>query len=74
MLNSLDMTDNCELGRKGSKQQQNILKVKYDILVYSLGLPVGFSCSRIKFCVLLSPYLCFITFLYLHLYVIWMMH
>ena len=33
------------------------------------GLPVGFFCSSIQFYVLLSPYLCFISFLYPDLYV-----
>ena len=30
----------------------------------------GFFCSRIQFYLLLSPYLCFISFLYLDLYVL----
>ena len=34
------------------------------------GLPVGFPCSRIQFDLLLSPYLCFISLLYLDLYVL----
>ena len=35
------------------------------------GLPVGlFLCSGIQFYLLLSPFLCFITFLYLDLYVL----
>ena len=37
--------------------------------------PIGvhlldFFCSGIQFCLLLSPYLCFISFLYLDLYVL----
>ena len=35
-----------------------------------MGLPVGFLCSGIQFYLLLSPYLCFISFLYLDLYVL----
>ena len=34
------------------------------------GLPVGFSCSGIQFYLLLSPYPCFISLLYLDLYVL----
>ena len=34
------------------------------------GLPAGFFCSCIQFYLLLSPYLCFISFLYLDLYVL----
>ena len=34
------------------------------------GLPVGFFCSGIQFYLLLSPYLCFISLLYLDLYVL----
>ena len=34
------------------------------------GLPVGFFCSGIQFYLLLSPYLCFISFIYLDLYVL----
>ena len=34
------------------------------------GLPVGFCLLRIRFYVLLSPYLYFISFLYLDLYVL----
>ena len=34
------------------------------------GLPIGFFCSSIQFYLLLSPYLCFISFLYLDLHVI----
>ena len=33
-------------------------------------LPVGLFCSGIQFYLLLSPYLCFISFLYLDLYVL----
>ena len=33
------------------------------------GLPVGFFCSGIQFYLLLSPYLCYISLLYLDLYV-----
>ena len=32
------------------------------------GLPAGFLCSGIQFYLLLSPYLCFVSFLYLDLY------
>ena len=32
--------------------------------------PLDFFCSGIQFYLLLSPYLCFITFLYLDLYVL----
>ena len=32
--------------------------------------PLDFCCSGIQFYVLLSPYLCFISFLYLDLYVL----
>ena len=34
------------------------------------GLPVGIICSGIQFYLLLSPYLCFISLLYLDLYVL----
>ena len=34
------------------------------------GLPVGFLLSGIQFYLLLSPYLCFISQLYLDLYVL----
>ena len=34
------------------------------------GLPVDFFCSGIQFYLLLSPYICFISFLYLDLYVL----
>ena len=34
------------------------------------GLPVGFFCSGIQFNLLLSPYLCFLSLLYLDLYVL----
>ena len=34
------------------------------------GLPVGFLLLRIQFYLLLSPYLCFISLLYLDLYVL----
>ena len=34
------------------------------------GLPVGFLLLPIQFYLLLSPYLCFISFLYLDLYVL----
>ena len=34
------------------------------------GLPVGFLCSGIQFNLLLSPYPCFISLLYLDLYVL----
>ena len=34
------------------------------------GLPVGFFCAGIQFYLLLSPYLCFISLLYLDLYVL----
>ena len=34
------------------------------------GLPVGYFCSGIQFYLLLSPYLCFISLLYLDLYVL----
>ena len=34
------------------------------------GLPVGFLCSGIQFYLLFSPYLCFISLLYLDLYVL----
>ena len=34
------------------------------------GLPVGFLGSGIQFYLLLSPYLCFISLLYLDLYVL----
>ena len=34
------------------------------------GLLVGFFCSGIQFYLLLGPYLCFISFLYLDLYVL----
>ena len=34
------------------------------------GLPVGFPCSGIQFYLLLSPYICFISFLYLDSYVL----
>ena len=34
------------------------------------GLPVGFLLSGIQFYLLLCPYLCFISFLYLDLYVL----
>ena len=34
------------------------------------GLPVGFFCSSIRFCLLLSPYLCFISLLCLGLCVL----
>ena len=34
------------------------------------GLPVGFLFSGIQFYLLLSPYLCFISLLYLDLYVL----
>ena len=35
-----------------------------------MGLPVEFLCSGIQFYLLLSPYLCFISLLYLDLYVL----
>ena len=38
------------------------------------GLPVGFLCSGIQFYVLLNPYLCFISFLYLDYMFLEMMH
>ena len=34
------------------------------------GLPVGFVCSGIQFYLLVSPCLCFISLLYLDLYVL----
>ena len=34
------------------------------------GLPVGFFCSCIQFYLLLSPCICFISLLYLDLYVL----
>ena len=34
------------------------------------GLPVGFLCSGVQFNLLLSPYSCFISLLYLDLYVL----
>ena len=34
------------------------------------GLPVGFFALVIQFYLLLSPYLCFISFLYLDIYVL----
>ena len=42
---------------------------RYIPLTKRKALPVGFLCSGIQFYVLLSPYLYFISFLYLHLYV-----
>ena len=35
-----------------------------------LGMPVGFFCSGFQFNLLLSPYLCFTSFLYLGSYVL----
>ena len=40
----------------------------------ALGLPVGFFCSGIQFYVLLSPYLCFISFYILIYMFLVMMH
>ena len=39
------------------------------VILYSM-ISMDFFCSRIQFYVLLSPYLCFISFLYLDLYVL----
>ena len=49
----------------------NIGNVYFDNMVSraNRGLSVGLFCSGIQFYLLLSPYLCFISFLYLDLYV-----
>ena len=39
-------------------------------MLWSLSGPSGFTCSTIQFYLLLSLYLCFISFLYLDLYVL----
>ena len=39
-------------------------------MVWLLSGPLDFFCSGIQFYVLLSPYLCLISFLYLDLYVL----
>ena len=53
---------------------QLIMIYKADLLAVCRahrGLPVGFFfCSGIQFYLLLSPYLCFISLLYLDLYVL----
>ena len=41
-----------------------------DICQAYRGLPAGFLCSGIQFYLLLSPYFCFMSFLYLDLYVL----
>ena len=55
-----------------------MLKVKnthFKFVVRPTGVYLlDFFCSGIQFYVLLSPYLCFISFLYLDLYVLEMMH
>ena len=37
-------------------------------MLWLLSGPSGFSCSGIQFYLLSSPYLCFISFLYIDLY------